>query len=294
MVPTKSGVLNRLKKMAYKPHHSPERSSSFSPSYICKPQLNSKGVVFHEIPTPVSIASKKRLSKYMTKRISKKQKKQRKLILNEDSMEDEVVPASPLGRDKTGNYSLVRDSPVKSNLEATVNLDGNVEASKFNTTITHGEQPKIYTPKQTMVKPLGVSTTESIIEEVRTSGITANISNMDANFNKGDGVLNNEAQGNPSLIVSTTFETSVVDTTISLPRFLIPTSSEIPTSTHSPTFDNVMQQPITSLFPSQSTKTLKTGHDDETDDGEFMVSFANIEFDFEEENTPDHMLMSDK
>lgn len=52
-----------------------------------------------------------------------------------------------------------------------------------------------------------------------------------------------------------------------------------------------MQQPITSLFQPQSTETPKTVHDDETYDAEFMGSFDNTEFDFEEENILDHMLM---
>ena len=54
MVPSKLGVLKIFKKMAHKPHHSPKRSTSFSPSFVRKPQIGWKGVVIHEIPTPVS------------------------------------------------------------------------------------------------------------------------------------------------------------------------------------------------------------------------------------------------
>ena len=51
---------------------------------------------FHTLVSP---ASKKKHVEYMAKRISKKQKKQRKLTVNEDSLDDEVVLKSPLGGD---------------------------------------------------------------------------------------------------------------------------------------------------------------------------------------------------
>lgn len=53
-----------------------------------------------------------------------------------------------------------------------------------------------------------------------------------------------------------------------------------------------MHQPITSLFSSQSTKGGKIVPEDEPNDIDVMVSFAGIQFDPEEENIPDHMLMS--
>lgn len=58
--------------MAHKPHHSPARSSNFSSKGISKitrkPQLNRQGVVIHEIPTPMSPASKKRITKHLAKK----------------------------------------------------------------------------------------------------------------------------------------------------------------------------------------------------------------------------------
>lgn len=56
-------------------------------------------------------------------------------------------------------------------------------------------------------------------------------------------------QGNSDLIISSNFKTSTIDTSTSLPPFV----SINPTATHSPTFDNIINQPITSLFSSQST-----------------------------------------
>ncbi|CAI9282345.1 unnamed protein product [Lactuca saligna] len=148
-------------------------------------------------------------------------------------MDDEVVLESPLRNNQTCNSSLVRDSPVKSNLEETGNPDGTVKTSTVDKTINQGKQPKISTPKQATVIPPKVSYTVSFHEEVRTSGITANISDMDANVNKGDGVSTNKAQGNSSITVSSTFETSGVDPTVSLPPFHTPIPTSLPATTHS-------------------------------------------------------------
>ncbi|CAI9268994.1 unnamed protein product [Lactuca saligna] len=110
----------------------------------------------------------------------------------------------------------------------------------------------------------------------------------------GKGLLTSEAQGNTSIIPTSSFETPGVDTTMSLPPFLIPTSSELPSSTHSPTFNNIIHQPITSLFHSESTNPKIVNDDATTNDGEFTGTFVDLEFDLEEENIPDHMLMIGK
>ncbi|CAI9291042.1 unnamed protein product [Lactuca saligna] len=170
----------------------------------------------------------------MDKRISKKQKKHRNLIINEDSMDEEVVLESPFGNDKVDS-SPVRGSPINSNFEAIGNPGGNVEACKVNTTTNHGEQTKNSTPEKTIVTPLRESTTKSIFKEVRTSGITAKTSNMDANVSTGEGVSNKEVQEGP-----------------------------------------------------------KTISDDEIDDGEFVGSFVDIQFNSEEEKIHDDMLISGK
>ena len=51
-----------------------------------------------------------------------------------------------------------------------------------------------------------------------------------------------QSQGTP-IIVSSTFETSTIDTTTNLPPFVT-----TPLDTHPPTFDNILNQTITSLF----------------------------------------------
>ena len=74
----------------------------------------------------------------------------------------------------------------------------------------------------------------------------------------------------------------------------MPNTSQSTSFSHSPTFDTIIHQPITSLFPSSSPKERQSVNDDDMDDGGLMGSFAKIQFKSEEENIPDHMLMSGK
>ena len=53
-----------------------------------------------------------------------------------------------------------------------------------------GDPTKPSIPENTVVIPPEVSMVEFITEEVQTSGITLNISNMDTKFNKGEWVTN--------------------------------------------------------------------------------------------------------
>lgn len=92
------------------------------------------------------------------------------------------------------------------------------------------------------------------------------------------------------MITQVIIETSNVNTLVSLPSFIIPT---VPISS-SPTVTHIINQPITSLFSSQSTDPPKFIDDTDTDDGGFGGTFADLEFDPEEEGIPDHMLMSGK
>ncbi|CAI9286228.1 unnamed protein product [Lactuca saligna] len=126
---------------------------------------------------------------------------------------------------------------------------------------------------------------------------------MDTNFNKGEGVTNLEAQGTTStttslipisLILSSTIETSRVDTSTTLPPFHTPISSSLPASTISTTYSNIMNQPVTSLFSSQSTKGETSIPEDDHDADDVMVSFIEIQFDPEEDNIPDQIHMSGK
>ena len=66
-------------------------------------------------------------------------------------------------------------------------------------------------------------------------------------------------------------------TFFSLPPFI----QHISTTTTSPTIDHILQQPITTIFQSQSTDPPKPNSDDERDGGGFGGTFYDLEFDSE-------------
>ncbi|CAI9261434.1 unnamed protein product [Lactuca saligna] len=115
-----------------------------------------------------------------------------------------------------------------------------------------------------------VSISKSIFEEVRTSGFGENVS-KDAN------------QGP---FISTPFE-SLVSVT---PTSAIPLTS----TTISPSFEHIINQPITSMFSSQSTDTNKPTSPTKTYHEAFGGTFEDLEFHDEEEDFLDHMLMTMK
>lgn len=133
VIPPKTGVLRRLKKLLHRPSNSPERSDTFSLQFTMKHHVTSKGVMIREVRVPVSPASRKRVSKDIEKKISKKR---RRLIL-EDSQDDLVVQESPL-------METYIPSPTK-------HSGGDVETSNVDTTIILGDSTKVSAPEQTIV-----------------------------------------------------------------------------------------------------------------------------------------------
>ncbi|CAH1433782.1 unnamed protein product [Lactuca virosa] len=67
--PSKSGVFRRLKKSASGSRKSSDGLLKSSPSNVRKPQLSHQGVIFREVPAPVSPLSKKRRAEDMAKHI---------------------------------------------------------------------------------------------------------------------------------------------------------------------------------------------------------------------------------
>lgn len=55
-----------------------------------------------------------------------------------------------------------------------------------------------------------------------------------------------------------------------------------------------MQEPIATLFSSQSTLVEKSIPEDEANDGDMMVLFADMQFNPEEDDVPDEAIMSGK
>ncbi|CAI9300407.1 unnamed protein product [Lactuca saligna] len=202
VMPSKYGVLKQLKKMAHRPRHSPERHVIEVVSDL------SPSLLGHDL-----------------------------WFILYFLLAFRVLSLGP----KTPCFSSPqRESQAQSIFEATSSLGRNVETFHVDTTINLGDRLQFSIPEQTSVIPPEVSSTNSNMEEVRTSGITANISDMGVNVIKGDGV-------STSFAVSATFEAFNIDTTTSLQPYVSPTL--LPISTSPPTFQNILNQPITYLFP---------------------------------------------
>ncbi|CAH1454507.1 unnamed protein product [Lactuca virosa] len=78
-IPSKSGVFRRLKKRTRVHTKSSDGVLKSSPSNVRKPQLSHQGVIFREVPAPVSPLSKKCRAEDVAKHISKKKKQQQKV-----------------------------------------------------------------------------------------------------------------------------------------------------------------------------------------------------------------------
>lgn len=92
---------------------------------------------------------------------------------------------SDIHYDDTGFDSLQRDSLVKSNFEDTENCGGNVHIYNTDTTTNLSDPPHTSIPKKVRVTQALVLLTESTVEEVRTSVIHPNISDIDTIWEKG-------------------------------------------------------------------------------------------------------------
>ncbi|CAI9302875.1 unnamed protein product [Lactuca saligna] len=231
-------------------------SSSFekssSPHVVRKPQVTHQGVLIRKVPVPVSPYSKKRKAKDITKHLSKKKKKKsRKLVItNESTEEDERIPETP-------DLDLIKE---------------------------------LSTPEQTSFIPPEDSNVKSSNEATRTLDIPVYVSNMDTNVNMGEEGSKDEIQGNP---ISTTSETFV-----SLP----PQITLVTSTTDSPTFEHIINQPFTSIFSSESTDPPKSISpvdativmETDTDNEVFGGTFEALAFDDDEADFSDHMLMTMK
>lgn len=165
------------------------------------------------------------------------------------------------------------------------------------------DPPATSIPEKEMVIPPDVSQTKSYTEEVRTLGITVCVSDTNTNVTISEEMMNNEGFGtshldtltiSTSLVLSSTIETTVLDISTSLPPLSSPIPSSFLASTISPTFSNIVHETITTLFSSQSVEPKRLVHDEEPNDDDIMVSFADLQFDPEEDKVPNNTLMSDK
>lgn len=149
---------------------------------------------------------------------------------------------------------------------------------------------EISTPEQTTIIPPEISIPKSSHEEARTSDIPVNVSNMSTNVTMGEGDSKKDEQGNPDSVI--------LETLVSLPPQITPITSTI----YSPTFQNIINQPFTSIFSSKSTDPPNVNSpvqetilmETETDNEGFGGTFDELEFDDEEADFPEHMLMTMK
>ncbi|CAH1435832.1 unnamed protein product [Lactuca virosa] len=143
--------------------------------------------------------------------------------------------------------------------------------------INSGEQTITSLPEKTIITPPWVSHSKSNMEEEKTSNINVNLSNKDVNVHMGDGSS------------TTTVDTTAVPPP---PLHLSPpkTSTILPISilVVSPTFQAVMNEPITSLFSSQSIEVENTVNIEEEDEYDFMVGFGDLEFNPHENDVPNN------
>ncbi|CAI9259888.1 unnamed protein product [Lactuca saligna] len=126
----------------------------------------------------------------------------------------------------------------------------------------------LLTPKQTPIIPLKVSLTISSHEEVRTSDIFTHVCDAVVNVTMGEGELN---KAHP-IITQGIIDNTTINTLVSLPPLII---LAILVS-YSPTFTHILNQPITSLFSSQSTNSPKPINNVEADDGGFGGTFDDL------------------
>ncbi|XP_052619606.1 uncharacterized protein LOC128125976 [Lactuca sativa] len=245
IIPSKSGVLKKLLKSL---------TTTSSPN-IRKTEVSSKGATFHDVPAPVSPGSKRKRAQDVAKHMQQTLSKKRKLIICNESSDEEVVPETP-PVSVVVTVSLPPVSiPITSQISTTTSI------------------------------PLEVVTTKSVSKEVPTSDMVVNVSDTGAPITSVETTL--------PINLSASLPISSENISTSLPPFSLPTT----TITTSSIFDHPLQHPFTTLFPSQSPETPQPSQpmsDDENEGGGFGGTFEALHFDSEEEEIPDHMLMSGK
>ncbi|CAI9262683.1 unnamed protein product [Lactuca saligna] len=119
----------------------------------------------------------------------------------------------------------------------------------------------------------------------------------------GEGVHNNESfvtftfetsTIHTSTIIPSTIKTYITETSIALTHMASPLTTSIQVSTISPTYSIIMHDPITTVFFSHPIEAERMIPDEEPVDDEITVSFVNLQFDPEEENDPDDLIMPGK
>ncbi|KAL7604851.1 hypothetical protein Lser_V15G19577 [Lactuca serriola] len=210
VLPSKSGVLKQIRKA----------------------EVSSKGVTIRSIPAPVSPGQKRQRAEDVAKNMQRTLEKKKKLVIRNESSDDEVVPETP---------------PISLPVTTMVTVPPPIS------------QPSQSSPIISQTQLLEIDHTKSITEEVPISDMVVNVSNTGAPI--------------PSV------------------------ASTLPITTNSSIFDHALQNPFTTLFPSHSPETpipSQQMSDPEVEGGAFGGVLDDISFDYDEEEIPDHMLMTGK
>ncbi|KAL7591219.1 hypothetical protein Lser_V15G33877 [Lactuca serriola] len=220
VLPSKSGVLKQIRKA----------------------EVSSKGVTIRSIPAPVSPGQKRQRAEDVAKNMKRTLGKKRKMVIHNESSDDEVVPETP-------PISL----PITTMVTVPLPIS---QPSQIPPPIS---QPSQSSPIISQTQLLEIDLTKSITEEVPISDTVVNVSDTGAPI--------------PSV------------------------ASTLPIITTSSIFDHALQNPFTTLFPSPSPENpipSQQMSDPEVEGGAFGGVLDDISFDSEEEEIPDHMLMTGK
>ncbi|CAI9293890.1 unnamed protein product [Lactuca saligna] len=248
-----------------------------------KEVIPSKTGVFRRIK--LKLKSKRRSSR--TNVVRKPQVSHQKVIFREIP-----APASPSSKKKMAADMAKHISEKKKHklIHSSNSTVDEIEViPKTPETVLINESSKVDT---LVTQPPEVSIAKTITMEARTSDIPVNIFDMDINVIMGEDTSNNEAKGNTSNVVS--------ESLISLPSQITPI---IPTTstTDSRTFTHIISHPFTTLFSSQltdpptTTSPLKDSFLETKNESEGLGgTFENLEFDEEETDFLDHILMTMK
>ncbi|KAL7607644.1 hypothetical protein Lser_V15G16187 [Lactuca serriola] len=220
VLPSKSGVLKQIRKA----------------------EVSSKGVTIRSIPAPVSPGQKRQRAEDVAKNMKRTLGKKRKMVIHNESSDDEVVPETP-------PISL----PITTMVTVPLPIS---QPSQISPPISQPSQSSLIISQTQLLE---IDLTKSITEEVPISDTVVNVSDTGAPI--------------PSV------------------------ASTLPIITTSSIFDHALQNPFTTLFPSQSPENpipSQQMSDPEVEGGAFGGVLDDISFDSEEEEIPDHMLMTGK
>ncbi|KAL7609544.1 hypothetical protein Lser_V15G13888 [Lactuca serriola] len=210
VLPSKSGVLKQIRKA----------------------EVSSKGVTIRNIPAPVSPGQKRQRAEDVAKNMQRTLVKKRKMVIHNESSDEEVVPETP---------------PISLPITTMVTVPLPIS------------QPSQISPPISQTQLLEIDLTKSIHEEVPISDTVVNVS----------------------------------DTGAPIPS----SATTLPITTTTSIFDHALQNPFTTLFPSQSPENpipSQQMSDPEVEGDAFGGILDDISFDSDEEEIPDHMLMTGK